>query len=160
MTDQLPKVVCEDCAYKLDQLFDFREKVLHTEGMFIEMLKEITKEEVATIERLNAVEDLADIQNNLDMTSNLEIEDIHKHVNSANENAETIHTIVMDEMSLTGGDQVVVQEDMSHRENEIQVTGIDCLDGETVQMVKKIVYVFSLFFLLLGILNFLNLTLF
>lgn len=39
MTDKLPKVVCEECAYKLDQLYDFREKCLRTEDMFVAMLK-------------------------------------------------------------------------------------------------------------------------
>lgn len=32
-------MVCEECAYKLDQLYDFREKCLRTEGMFVAMLK-------------------------------------------------------------------------------------------------------------------------
>lgn len=60
MTDQLPKVVCEECAYKLDQLFDFREKCLHTEGMFMEMLKEIAKNEVVHISKqdLEEVEEM------------------------------------------------------------------------------------------------------
>ncbi|XP_046597359.1 zinc finger protein 260 [Neodiprion lecontei] len=39
MTDKLPKLVCQECAYKLDQLYNFREKCLHTEGMFVAMLK-------------------------------------------------------------------------------------------------------------------------
>ena len=139
MTDQLPKVVCEDCAYKLDQLFDFREKCLHTEGMFMEMIKAITKEE--TIERLNDVEELPVIQNNLsNLGNNLEtIEEIQKHINSKrnfeNGDDDAIHTIqVMNEIDLVGGEQVV-QEDMGHEENDIEVTGIDCLDGETVRMV-------------------------
>ncbi|XP_043252189.1 zinc finger protein 260-like isoform X2 [Colletes gigas] len=106
MNDQLPKVVCEDCAYKLDQLFDFREKCLHTEGMFMEMLKEIAKDEVVRISK-----------------HNLE---------------EGIHTMqVMDEMDLAGGEQVVTQEEMGQQDTGIEVTGIDCLSGDTVRMVDE-----------------------
>ncbi|XP_014485168.1 PREDICTED: zinc finger protein 2 homolog isoform X2 [Dinoponera quadriceps] len=117
LTDQLPKVVCEECAFKLDQLFDFREKCLHTEGIFMEMLKEIGKEEVVHISGHN----LANID---DM---------------AHETAEpTIHTMqVMDEMDLAGGEQVVSQEEIGSQDAEIQVAGIDCLDGDTVRMVDE-----------------------
>ncbi|RLU25672.1 hypothetical protein DMN91_001829 [Ooceraea biroi] len=110
LTDQLPKVVCEECAFKLDQLFDFREKCLHTEGMFMEMLKEIGKEDV-----MNG-------------------EDVQSHTTVVHEAAEsTIHTMqVMDEMDLAGGEQVVSQEEIGQQDADIQVTGIDCLDGDTV----------------------------
>ncbi|KYQ55806.1 hypothetical protein ALC60_05305 [Trachymyrmex zeteki] len=105
LTDQLPKVVCEECAFKLDQLFDFREKCLHTEGMFMEMLKEIGKEEIVHLSE----HDLA---------------------------KSTIHTMqVMDEMDLAGGEQVVTQEEIGQQDADIQ--GIDCLDGDTVRMVDE-----------------------
>ncbi|KYM93004.1 hypothetical protein ALC53_00543 [Atta colombica] len=110
LTDQLPKVICEDCAFKLDQLFDFREKCLHTEGMFMEMLKEIGKDEIVHLS---------------------------EHALATHETTEsTIHTMqVMDEMDLAGGEQVVTQEEMSQQDTDIQ--GIDCLDGDTVRMVDE-----------------------
>ena len=81
MTDQLPKVVCEECAYKLDQLFDFREKCLHTEGMFMEMLKEIAKNEVVHISKqdLEEVEEMNRIQRNINRIQN-NIENVQNHV--------------------------------------------------------------------------------
>ncbi|XP_043272210.1 zinc finger protein 260-like isoform X2 [Venturia canescens] len=78
MDDQLPKIVCATCAYKLDQMFDFREKCLHTESLFMEMLKEIK-----------------------------------------------------------GDEQVVSQEEIGSQENDIEVAGMHCLDGETVRMVDE-----------------------
>ncbi|XP_012286496.1 zinc finger protein 2 [Orussus abietinus] len=147
MTDQLPKVVCEECAYKLDQLFDFREKCLHTEGIFMEMLKEIAKEEVVCIDHtLEEVEEIPVIQNHIsriqrnigEMQS--DIESIQNHVGNGQHEPEegTMHTMqVMDDMDLAGGEQVVTQEEISHQDADIQVTGIDCLDGEAVRMVDE-----------------------
>ncbi|XP_011141484.1 zinc finger protein 2-like [Harpegnathos saltator] len=140
LTDQLPKVVCEECAFKLDQLFDFREKCLHTEGMFMEMLKEIGKEEVVHIAEhdLASIEDIGTIQRDLNNMQN-NIENVQSHSAVAHETAEpTIHTMqVMDEMDLAGGEQVVSQEEIGQQDAEIQVAAIDCLDGDTVRMVDE-----------------------
>ncbi|XP_078037977.1 uncharacterized protein LOC144470558 isoform X1 [Augochlora pura] len=136
MTDQLPKVVCEECAYKLDQLFDFREKCLHTEGMFMEMLKAIAKEEVVHITKhdLDEVEEMNRIQRDIDR-----IQNNMDNVQNPQETAETtIHTMqVMDEMDLAGGEQVVTQDEIGQQDASIEVTGIDCLDGDTVRMVNE-----------------------
>lgn len=139
MTDQLPKVVCEECAFKLDQLFDFREKCLHTEGMFMEMLKEI-KEEVVHISEheLARVNNMGTVRRNL---NNIQInnEDVQSHSAISHETVEsTMHTMqVIDEMDLAGGEQVVTQEEIGQQDADIQVAGIDCLDGDTVRMVDE-----------------------
>lgn len=138
MTDQLPKVVCEECAYKLDQLFDFREKCLHTEGMFIEMLKEIGKNVVHISEHdLASVDDMGRIQGNLNDIQN-NIANVQDHTAVTHEGAETtIHTMqVMDEMDLDS-EQVVTQEEVDQQDADIQVTGIDCLDGDAVGIVDE-----------------------
>ena len=135
MSDQLPKVVCGECAFKLDQLCEFREKCLHTEEMFMEMLKEITKQEQINMDHHLNIET---IQNGMEnIQSN--IEEIQSHTTSNPHNSgETIHTMqVMDEMDLAAGEQVVTQEEIAHQENELQVADIDCLDGETVRMVDE-----------------------
>ncbi|XP_011259645.1 zinc finger protein 2 homolog [Camponotus floridanus] len=139
LTDQLPKVVCEECAFKLDQLFDFREKCLHTEGLFMKMLKEIGKEEVVHISEHNlaTVDNMGTVRRNL---NNIQInnEDVQNHSAISHETAEsTIHTMqVMDEMDLAGGEQVVTQEEIDQQDADIQVAGIDCL-GDTVRMVDE-----------------------
>lgn len=139
LTDQLPKVVCEECAFKLDQLFDFREKCLHTEGMFMEMLKEI-KEEVVHISEheLARVNNMGTVRRNL---NNIQInnEDVQGHSAISHETVEsTMHTMqVIDEMDLAGGEQVVTQEEIGQQDADIQVAGIDCLDGDTVRMVDE-----------------------
>ncbi|KAL1117834.1 hypothetical protein AAG570_004149 [Ranatra chinensis] len=40
-TDKLPKMVCEECVYNLDALFDFRERSMKTEYELNSMLKEV-----------------------------------------------------------------------------------------------------------------------
>ena len=134
MDDQLPKVVCGDCAFKLDQLFDFREKCLHTEEMFLEMLKEITKQEVNMEHHL----DIETIRNEMESIP-ANIEEIQNHANGNPHNSgETIHTLqVMDDMDLAGGEQVVTQEEIGHQEGELEVGDIHCLDGATVRMVDE-----------------------
>ncbi|XP_076175029.1 uncharacterized protein LOC143150548 isoform X1 [Ptiloglossa arizonensis] len=139
MNDQLPKIVCEECAYKLDQLFDFREKCLHTEGMFMEMLKEIAKDGVVRISKhdLVEVEEMSRIQRNIDRIQS-NIEDVQNHVVPQETREATIHTMqVMDEMDLAGGEQVVTQEEIGQQDAGIEVTGIDCLSGDTVRMVDE-----------------------
>ncbi|XP_015191821.1 PREDICTED: zinc finger protein 2-like [Polistes dominula] len=143
MTDQLPKVVCEECAYKLDQLFDFREKCLHTEGMFMEMLKEINKDETVRISE-HSLEEVAEmninrIQRNIDRIQS-DIEEVQNHgsIVSHESGVTAIHTMqVMDEMDLAGDEQVVTQEDIGQQDHDMEVTDIDCLDGETVRMVDE-----------------------
>ncbi|XP_015589654.1 zinc finger protein 260 [Cephus cinctus] len=140
MTDQLPKVVCEECAYKLDQLFDFREKCLHTEGMFMKMLKEISKDDVVHIDHnLEEVDDIPVMQTTIN-TMQSDIEEIQNHASRTQHDTgeAAMHTMqVMDEMDLAGGEQVVTQEDIAQQDGDIEVTGIDCLDGDTVRMVDE-----------------------
>lgn len=140
MTDQLPKVVCEECAYKLDQLFDFREKCLITEGLFMEMLKEFSKDDVVHISKRDLEEEAEEInriQRNIDRIQS-DIEDAQNRVTSGNTGEASIHTMqVMDEIDLAGGEQVVTQEEMGQQDADIEVTGIDCLDGDTVRMVDE-----------------------
>lgn len=40
--DELPKMICEDCLYKLELLFDFRERSMHTQTYLMNLYKEIT----------------------------------------------------------------------------------------------------------------------
>lgn len=40
-TDELPKMICADCVYKLDLFFNFREKSLQTESFLIDLLKKV-----------------------------------------------------------------------------------------------------------------------
>lgn len=102
------------------------------------MLKEIGKDEVVHISghNLASIDDIGTIQDDLSNMQN-NIEDVQSH--SAHETVEpTIHTMqVMDEMDLAGGEQVVSQEEIGQQDAEIQVTGIDCLDGDTVRMVDE-----------------------
>ncbi|XP_012252724.2 zinc finger protein ZFP2-like [Athalia rosae] len=67
LTDKLPKVVCEECYYKLDQLYNFRQKCLRTEGMFLAMLKEVEvsqvqfKEECESVDQMQAMRVMDDM---------------------------------------------------------------------------------------------------
>lgn len=133
-------MVCQDCAFKLDQVYDFREKCLHTEGLFMEMLKEIGKEGVVHISEhdLASVNNIGAIQRNL---NNIQMnnEDIQNHSVVAHETTESaIHTMqVLDEIDLAGGEQVVSQEEIGQQDTDIQATGISCLDGDTVRIVDE-----------------------
>lgn len=106
----------------------------------MEMLKEIGKDEVVHISghNLASIDDMNTIQSDLNNMQN-NIEDVQSHSAVTHETAEsTIHTMqVMDEMDLAGDEQVVSQEEISQQDAEIQVTGIDCLDGDTVRMVDE-----------------------
>lgn len=101
----------------------------------MEMLKEIGKDEVVHISGhdLANIDDMGTIQRDLSNMQN-NIDNVQSH-----DTAEpTIHTMqVMDEMDLAGGEQVVSQEEIGQQDTEIQVTGIDCLDGDTVRMVDE-----------------------
>lgn len=41
-SDELPKMICESCLYKLELFFDFRERSVRTESILITLLKEIS----------------------------------------------------------------------------------------------------------------------
>ncbi|XP_017754558.1 PREDICTED: zinc finger protein 260-like isoform X2 [Eufriesea mexicana] len=100
---------------------------------------EIAKEEVVRISKqdLEEVEEMNRIQRNIDRIQN-NIENVQNHVNPQETGEPTIHTMqVMDEMDLAGGEQVVTQEEMGQQDTDIEVTGIDCLDGDTVRMVDE-----------------------
>ncbi|XP_011499854.1 PREDICTED: zinc finger protein 519-like [Ceratosolen solmsi marchali] len=132
MTDQLPKIICEECAFKLDEFFDFREKVLQTEGIFIQMLKSISKQEVNSLDNVT----INEIQGNMDRLTDT-INEI-QNSNVTRHNVQNgIHAIsVIDNMGLSERERVVTQEEMSREETDIQVTGFH-LDGDTVRMVDE-----------------------
>ena len=44
---------------------------------------------------------------------------------------------VIDEIDLAASEQVVTQEEMGQQDTDIEVTGIDCLDGDTARMVDE-----------------------
>lgn len=116
--DDLPKVVCEDCFFKLDQLFDFREKSLQAEGIFVEMLKVIGKDDLMSIEGHGQ----SDSENITVLQAHLPNEDAQP----------VIHSIqVMNQMDLEAGEHQVIAD------NQIRVSGIECLDGDTVRMVNE-----------------------
>ena len=129
MSDHLPKVICEDCAFKVDELFNFREKVLQTEDMFMQMLKDMTKPDTNSMDNIvisgiheNVNRLTNDIQNSNDMSSN--------HVQN------DIHTLsVIDNIGITDREQSVSHEEMS-REGDMEVHGFH-LDGDTVRMVDE-----------------------
>lgn len=134
MTDQLPKVVCEECVYKLDQLFDFREKCVETEGFFIEMLREISKEEVELTDRVDE-QSMNEIQRNIDTLKHC-VEKVDVIVTPNETEGTAIHTMqVIDEIDLADREQVVSDQELE--QDPIEVPGIDCLDGDTVGMVNE-----------------------
>lgn len=45
-SDELPKMVCEHCLYKLELFYDFRERAVRTQSLLIEVFKEINISEV------------------------------------------------------------------------------------------------------------------
>ncbi|KDR19660.1 zinc finger protein 2 homolog [Zootermopsis nevadensis] len=59
LTDKLPKMVCEECVYKLDLLFEFREKSVKTETYLENVLKTI-EQQLPLIPPPPAVEDASD----------------------------------------------------------------------------------------------------
>ena len=147
MSDQLPKVVCLECALKLNEMFDFREKCLDTEGMFIKMLKQLKGGNGHVERTVKVVEELPAIQNSIDRI-HCNITAIRTDIINNLENGKcglrvendetTIHTMhVMDEMDLAGGEQVVGQEEIGSQETDTKVIGIDCLDCDTVRMVNE-----------------------
>ncbi|KAK0094698.1 hypothetical protein PV326_010251 [Microctonus aethiopoides] len=142
LSDQLPKVICEQCAYKLDQMFDFREKCLQTEELFMAMLKDLKNDNMeSTLHNINDLQTVIQTEiNTIHHTINNGIQsNINNNMENGNcvsghseTNDNSIHTMrVMDDMDLAGDEQIVSQEN----DNDIEVTGIDCLDGDTVRMV-------------------------
>ncbi|RZB38946.1 zinc finger protein 260 [Asbolus verrucosus] len=45
-TDELPKMVCENCIYKLNLLSEFKEKTILTERILVDLLKDINSDKV------------------------------------------------------------------------------------------------------------------
>ena len=117
ITDQLPKVVCEDCAFKVDEIFNFREKVLQTENMFRQMLKTIAKKEVDALNNVN----INVIRGNIERLSN---------------GIDDKLIPVMDNVELNDREPVSTQEEMNREETDIEVAGFH-IDGETVRMVNE-----------------------
>ncbi|XP_063978259.1 zinc finger protein 431-like [Diachasmimorpha longicaudata] len=121
VTDDLPKVVCEECAYKLDDIIDFREKCRQTESLFNEMLKGIKNDSEINTNLANCPSVMPTIS-----------QTPHSPVSTT---PGSLHTMqVMDEMDLAGDEQVVSQEEIQAQE-ELEITELDPLDVETVRIV-------------------------
>ena len=95
MTDELSKIICQECAFKLDQFFDFREKCIETEEMFREMLKTLARNE-DVIEMAKKIEEIATPSTSpvLDMALSEDNKSIAPHVlnhEETNIEVESIH---------------------------------------------------------------------
>lgn len=126
MTDQLPKVICGECALKVNDIFDFHQKVLETESMFMEMLKIVPKEEHISLSNDTV---LNEIHGNLNKLTN-GINNIHYPDIATHDN---IHKITAE---ITVDQQVSSQEELTQAEADIEVSDFQ-LDGETVRIVDE-----------------------
>lgn len=126
MTDQLPKVICADCALKVNDIFEFHQKVLETENMFLELLKIVPKQEEISLNNVNIINE---IHGNISRLTNgidsIDYSNVTSHDN--------IHKIAVD---LSVDDQVNSQEDLTRTEADIEVGDFQ-LDGETVRIVDE-----------------------
>uniref|UniRef100_A0A6V7HL16 Protein krueppel n=1 Tax=Bracon brevicornis TaxID=1563983 RepID=A0A6V7HL16_9HYME len=156
MNDELPKLICQNCVYKLDEMVDFREKCCETESLLMKMLKNfqsgahsINREMAKSID-----ESLADVCSIEAKEMALEDEDAdddngadqhHHHHDFSHDNCgedrdsdnTVIHTIqvVNNDLNPTNSDH---QGDIQHQANAIVVNGVDnCLDDRTVAMVDE-----------------------
>lgn len=126
MTDQLPKVICAECALKVNDIFEFHQKVLETENMFMEMFKIIPKQEDISLDDDTV---LNEIHGNISRITN-GIDNIH-YSNVTTHNS--IHKIGSD---ISINEQVNSQEQMTHTDTDIGVSDFQ-LDGETVRIVDE-----------------------
>lgn len=54
-TDALPKMICETCLYKVEVLFEFRERVVRTEKLLHDLVKELDNEKLQQEGALNVM---------------------------------------------------------------------------------------------------------
>ncbi|XP_044764804.1 zinc finger protein 260-like [Coccinella septempunctata] len=54
-TDALPKMICESCLYKLELLFEFRERSVRTEKLLQDLVKELDNEKIQQEGALNVI---------------------------------------------------------------------------------------------------------
>ncbi|XP_014230208.1 zinc finger protein 260-like [Trichogramma pretiosum] len=132
ITDELPKVVCVKCVYKLEDFHVFREKVLQTEKMFIQMAKSLTKHNMNSLNGITAKEmqrNIGNLENNVNALDN---HDVLTH------NAQNgLHQIAdIDNLHLPGSSrQMVVQEELS-QQNDLPVSSFH-LVGDASRMVDE-----------------------
>lgn len=128
MGDQLPKIVCEECAFKLDELFDFREKCQNTENMFLSMLEQMTSKEEDPLKPI----DLEILESHRKRMRNMN--NLQNHLNETNldEGMQTIH--VMKSMDLNVAEQVVLHEVIPEKD-EIEDNDVNDLEKKTANMV-------------------------
>lgn len=50
-SDELPKMICEHCLYKLELFYEFRERAVRTQSLLIEIYKEINTNKVQNTQR-------------------------------------------------------------------------------------------------------------
>lgn len=154
LTDQLPKAVCEDCAYKLDQFYNFRQKSIETDKLFQTMM----------IKFENNVHDANVNVSDMTVISNLPgpVDNDNDNNDNDNENADTknnttLHTLqVIDDINIGGSEQIIEQVEIPNVDNYIEES-IDVLDGDTARLVDEhmrevILIIFLYIFLLLIIL--------
>lgn len=128
MSDHLPKVICEDCAFKVDEFFNFRAKVLQTEDMFLQMMKAITKQEVNSLDHHI---DIKKLRGNMDRLAN----GLDEIQNPSITRQNGIHSIsTMDNIVLPDTEPVLAQEEITRE--DIEVADFH-LDGDTVRLVDE-----------------------
>ncbi|KAJ8676310.1 hypothetical protein QAD02_012097 [Eretmocerus hayati] len=129
--DDLPKVICENCALKVDELYDFREKVLYTEKLLKEIFQNVPKEDFQSFDS-----SMNEIQENLDKFA-AEISDMKDSPDSPdNCQSDLTDLQVINGMSMVEQKDIIGDNRISEESNGIEVPAFH-LDCNTLRMVNE-----------------------
>lgn len=108
--DLLPKMICENCLYKLELFFDFRERSIRTERLLLELVKELSTEKIQ-----NDLDIIALDHNGLIMVP-------HQHLLDSQQ----LQNVEVDVSHLHSRDGIIVEHEMLNHEH-VDITHLNDL---------------------------------
>lgn len=135
-SDDLPKMICENCLYKLELLFDFRERSLRTENLLISLFKEINAAKLSTTEQqiVNMSEidqqDMIMIQHHHQLLNEQGIQNVNEIDLSQLQQRDMIveHEIILSQQNVDINPHSLANIDLNHHE----LAGQDISNQETI----------------------------
>lgn len=121
--DELPKMICEHCLYKLELCYDFRERAVRTEALLIDLFKELNSARVQNEQQIVKISHSMDVVASMDHPELIMVQ--HPHLLTEH----NIHNVNEIDLShLEHRDNMIVEHEIILAHQNVDMSG-HSLDG-------------------------------
>lgn len=123
--DELPKMICEHCLYKLELFYDFRERAVRTEAVLIDLFKELNSARVQNEQQMVKISQPMDVVSTMNHPDMIMVQ--HPHLLTEH----SIHSVnELDLSHLEHRENMIVEHEiiLAHQNVDMNSHSLDAID--------------------------------